>query len=95
MTEHSPRSGDESTDVRLMAGLGFVVVFLIGLAPTFGNFPVPATPPGQILEYFATHYGIVAVNEFSQALAAVAIIVFAAGLAHTFGGWAAPQLIAA
>lgn len=82
-------------DPRLAAGIGFVVVFLLGLAPTFGNFPVPSTPAVHVLAYFSAHYDIVAINEFSQAVAAVAVLVFSAGLARSLGAAAAPQLIAA
>lgn len=95
MTDSMHQPAQRRADPRLVAGIGFVVVFLIGLAPTFGSFPVPDTPPDQILAYFGGHHGVVAINELSQALAAVALIVFSAGLARTLGGAAAPQLIAA
>jgi hypothetical protein len=48
-----------------------------------------------MLAYFGSHHGLIAINELSQALAAVAVIVFSAGLARTLGAAAAPQLIAA
>lgn len=83
------------SDPRLMAGVGFVAVFLAGLAPTFDSYPVPTSTPAQILAYFSGNHVVTSINELSQAVAAVGLLVFTAALAATFGGRAAPQLVAA
>ncbi|WP_051342006.1 hypothetical protein [Pseudonocardia spinosispora] len=91
----TPGSTRPDTDPRLRAGIGFVVVFLAGLAPTFGTYPTPTSTPAQVLAYFSGHHVVTSINELSQAVAAVGLVVFTAGLAATFGGRAAPQLVAA
>jgi hypothetical protein len=87
------------SDPRLWAGIGFVVVFLIGLvaglATTSGGWPVPTASPDQVLAFFTSNREAIALIGFTQVLAAIPLAVFSAGLARTFGGRPAPQLIAA
>jgi hypothetical protein len=85
-------------DPRLWAGVGFVVIFLVGLVAGLssltGSWPLPAATPGEVAGFFAANRPAVALLAFSQGLAAVPLTVFSAGLAHTFGGRPAPQLTA-
>lgn len=96
------------TDPRLWAGIGFVVVFMVGLvvglatisstaapATTRGGWPAPTASPDQVVAFFTSSREAIALIGFTQVLSAIPLAVFSAGLARTFGGRSAPQLIAA
>src|SRR5882757_2331952 len=83
-------------DPRLWAGIGSVLIFLVGLALTnvIAGGAGPAPVPGMSLPAFAANPTSAAVNALGQALSGIALVVFASGLARTFGGRIAAQLTA-
>jgi hypothetical protein len=85
-------------DPRLWAGVGFVVIFVVGLVVGLGmltgSWPMPAAAPDPVVAFFTANRTAIALIAFTQGLAAVPLTVFSVGLARTFGGRPAPQLIA-
>ena len=98
-TPGAASGSEQRPDPRLWAGVGSVVIFLIGLGAGLGmltgSWPLPHTSPERLLVFVIVNRSAVALIACTQALTAVPLAVFAAGLARTFGGRAAPQLIAA